>query len=455
MESAIADIIDNSITAEATIIKILSPPDKGHPLLYICDNGDGMNLDELDNAMTFGGRDTIEERDKKDLGRYGLGLKTASLSQCRSLSVVTKKRNGGILGGCWNLDYIKQTNLWNYIVLSESECKKIFSITQLDGFDSGTVVVWEKFDRLQAATKDLMREFNQQLSNSQDHLELVFHRYLSGESGLKKLTITVNGRQLVPNDPFLIKKIPEVAQSITIPLFEEQIVIHPHKLLHPSKLTTEELQRLQVKGTLLSTQGFYIYRNKRLLIWGNWFGLAHKLDKTKLCRIQIDIPNSLDQLWALDIKKSAAIPPECIREQLRNILSNISDISIRTFKKKVKKNKNILPYWMRTELPEGSCRYEVNQDNPLINTFKSSLSDDQRNVFSAVLVNLATFFPVSQLQVDFQSESGVMNEYEAEYIDDNSIINLYKEFLSLGLSKTSIEKMQPICDHLDLINSIF
>ena len=300
-----------------------------------------------------------------------------------------------------------------------------------------------------------MSEFNRQLSAAQDHLELVFHRYLSGESGLKKLRIDVNGRQLIPNDPFLIKKMPEVAEPIVISLFNEDIIIHSHKLLHPSKLTAEELRRLQVKGTLLSTQGFYIYRNKRLLIWGNWFGLANKLDKTKLCRIQIDIPNSLDQLWALDIKKSTAIPPECIRAQLRNILSNISDISVRTFKKRIKNNRNVSPYWMRTELPEGSCRYEVNPENPLINTFKASLSVQQRNIFSTVLDNLATFFPVSQLQVDFQSENGVMNEYGAENIDDNSIINLYKEFLSLGLSKASIEKMQPICDHLDLINSIF
>lgn len=454
MESAIADIIDNSITAKATIVGIITPPESSYPELYIYDNGYGMSLDDLDNAMTFGGRDNIQ-RSKNDLGRYGLGLKTASLSQCKKFSVVSKK-NGKICGGRWDLDHVKKYNKWEYIQLSEEECLKILETTPTINFSSGTVVFWQDFDRLRDSTKDERQEFNVLLSDSQSHLELVFHRYLLGEPGLTRVQILVNGRQLEPNDPFLSKKNPKVVEPIVIPQRKgvDSIIITPHKLMHPKSLTPDEMKRLQVKGTLMHTQGFYVYRNKRLLIWGTWFRLAHKLDKTKLSRIQVDIPNSLDQLWSLDIKKSTAIPPAHIREQLQRILINICGISKRTFEKRVRNSKDAVPFWLRSKLPNGNFRYEVNKDNPLIQTFVKQIPSTQEATFTSILNNLETFFPIAQLQIDFQNDLSTENEISADSFDSQILQERFQILKELNLTTQDIIKMEPFCNHKDFIEQM-
>lgn len=448
MESAIADIIDNSISAQASQIDVLTPPNSNSLTCYICDNGTGMDILELDNAMTFGGRDYIEHRKTNDLGRYGLGLKTASLSQCRRFSVVTKKSDKGIIGGCWDLDIVKMHNEWKYLVLSEYDCIKILEKTPVQNYESGTIVLWENFDRLQDSSKGKMfDEFSKQLAKTQDHLELVFHRYLNGDNELKKVTIRCNGRKLEPNDPFLRNQNPAVVEPIEIPIENERIVVIPHKLVHPTKISRETANRLEVKGTLLNTQGFYVYRNKRLLIWGTWFGLAHKVDKTKLCRIQIDIPNSLDHLWSLDIKKSSAMPPAFLKEQLARIISNVTDISIRTFERRVRSTKNKTPYWVRSIIEEKYSKYEINRNNPVVINLKHQMDGEQEHLFDEFLTNLETFLPISQIQVDLQKDYSINNEVEAEINDLQEIEGRYRKLLDLGIQESELLKIEPFCNH--------
>ncbi len=452
MESAVADIIDNSISAQATQIDILTPPSPESLVCYICDNGTGMDILELDNAMTFGGRDYIEHRKTTDLGRYGLGLKTASLSQCRRFSVITKKNGESIIGGRWDLDVVKSHNEWKYLVLSEQECLKILKNTPVQNYESGTVVLWENFDRLKKSSKGKMvDEFNKQLGKTQDHLELVFHRYLNGESGVERITIKCNGRNLEPNDPFLRNQNPSVVEPIEIPIENERIIVIPHKLIHPSKISRETANRLEVKGSLLNTQGFYVYRNKRLLIWGTWFGLAHKVDKTKLCRVQIDIPNSLDYLWSLDIKKSNAIPPAFLKDQLAKIISNVTNISIRTFEKRIRSTKNKSPYWLRSVIEEKYCKYEINRNNPIAINLKQKMTEEQNLLFDEFLKNLETFLPISQLHVDLQKDYSISNEAEAEISDLHRLDIQFRELVKLGIQKSAILKMEPFCNNRKFI----
>src|SRR5262245_18928842 len=83
LDSAVADIIDNSISARATSVRIIVHEDGESSWIAIADDGWGMDDETLRNAMTFGCIDPEEARAPDDLGRFGLGLKTASLSQCR------------------------------------------------------------------------------------------------------------------------------------------------------------------------------------------------------------------------------------------------------------------------------------------------------------------------------------------------------------------------------------
>jgi len=452
MDSAIADIIDNSISAEATEIDIITPPNPNAITCYICDNGFGMDLLDLDNAMTFGGRDYIKNRKTTDLGRYGLGLKTASLSQCKRFSVVTKKKGEHLIGGCWDLDLVKDHNEWKYLVLSDAECLEIIKDTPLVNYDSGTVVLWEKFDRLEATSGDQKyREFTQLIANTQNHMELVFHRYLVGEKGIRKLAIRVNNRVLEPNDPFLGNTNPSVVEPIVIPIENDTVTVYPHKLVHPSRMDRTTLNRLEIKGTLLNTQGFYVYRNKRLLIWGTWFGLAHKTDKTKLCRIQIDIPNSLDHLWSLDIKKSNAIPPAFIKDRLRAIIMTVSDISVRTFRQRATPNKNKTPYWLRMISEEKFSKYQINIENPLIKAFQAELNEKQASLFLDVLQNIETFLPIAQINFDLQRDYSIENEIDSESKTLAELEVLFEKYLNLGLSAKSLLMIEPFCNNPEFV----
>ena len=412
MPSAVADIIDNSISAGAKNIDLIAPS-LTDPVLLIVDDGCGMDQDELDIAMTFGGAiNCQEDRPKNDLGRFGMGLKTASLSQCTKLEVITKK-DGSFVGGCWDLTYIKKYDTWDYIVISEAECRTKVKDTFLldDEIASGTAVIWSHFDRLRESATNKFDEFSNQMSKTCKKLSLIFHRYLAGEEGINKIRITYNKNVLHPIDPFLTGEIAEVAKVKTIPLNNDVITVHCHKLPYPDKLTKEQLNRAQLEdgSTLLETQGFYVYRNKRLIDYGTWFGLASKKDKTKLSRIQIDIPNTLDSVWSLDIKKSRAIPPEKIRDDLKQILENNAIKSKKTYTTRARK-KDSGTYWVREITPSNTIEYTINDDHPLIKDFKSKLTSEQQREFDFMLDNISKFFPFSKLELDQQEDKIIENE---------------------------------------------
>ena len=412
MPSAVADIIDNSISADAKNIDLIAPS-LTDPVLFIVDDGCGMDQDELDIAMTFGGAiNCQEDRPKNDLGRFGMGLKTASLSQCTKLEVISKK-DGSFVGGCWDLAYIKKNDTWNYIVIPDAECRSKVKGTILsdDEITSGTAVIWSHFDRLRESATNKFDEFSNQMSKTCKKLSLIFHRYLAGEEGINKIRITYNKNVLRPIDPFLTGEIAEVAKVKTIPLNNDVITVHCHKLPYPDKLTKEQLNRAQLEdgSTLLETQGFYVYRNKRLIDYGTWFGLASKKDKTKLSRIQIDIPNTLDSVWSLDIKKSRAIPPEKIRDDLKQILETNAIKSKKTYTTRARK-KDSGTYWVREVTPSNTIEYTINDDHPLIKDFKSKLTSEQQREFDFMLDNISKFFPFSKLELDQQEDKIIENE---------------------------------------------
>lgn len=452
MDSAIADIIDNSISANATVIDILSPPKNDNEfIIKICDNGTGMSQNELDVAMTFGSTDALSVRSSNDLGRYGLGLKTASLSQCRILSVVTKKE-GKLIGGQWNLDYVEKHNSWAYIVLRETQCLEKTVDTKLGEYESGTVVIWEDFDRIRDSSNSPQSEFIKQLSYTTGQLELIYHRYLSGEVGVQKITISMNGNCLVPNDPFLLDRIPSISETIKIPMKDGIVLVTPHKLLHPNKLFKSELDRLSLGRTLLDTQGFYLYRNKRLIIWGTWFRVAPKLDRTKLTRIQVDIPNTLDHIWALDIKKASALPPESIRSQLKIILDTHSELSVITYKKRAsRKVRNEISFWKRSRNPDNEYEYTINQENPIINQFTSTLGDPQKSMFLHILDAISRHLPIAQLQYDLQNDEGIANELHSTTLSENEIYSLIAQYLEFGIDIENVKRITPICYYAELI----
>lgn len=342
LEAAVADIIDNSIAANAKNVDIYFFPIDG-AYIAILDNGKGMAEEEIDIAMQYGSKNPTEERDKKDLGRFGLGLKTASLSQCRCLTVVSKQGDN-LEGRQWDIDHVTEVGDWSLNVLDEEDIQQIPQFDELIKNESGTLVVWQKLDRLKSGEINFELSLGRKIDRVRDHLSLVYHRYLAGESGITKLKLSINGEKIKGIDPFLTEKSVQAMDDEILVIQGNKILVRPYILPHISKLTSDEIKMLGGKDGLRKQQGFYVYRNKRLLVWGTWFRMMRQGDLSKLARIRVDIPNTLDDLWTLDIKKSSALPPAEVRKNLEVIINQIAERSKRTWtfrgKKRGKRYRN-------------------------------------------------------------------------------------------------------------------
>lgn len=316
-DTAIADLIDNSVSAGAKNISIMLDP-SDDPQLIIFDDGRGMDTATLEEALRFGSQGPNVIRDEHDLGRFGLGLKSASLSQCRNLIVVSK-RDGSLCCFSWDLDEVQRTNDWSILEYSQEEIRQLPSIELFDGVESGTYVLLQNFDRIAASSHDIKKTLDASVESAESHLSLVFHRIIS-EDGV---TILINGRPIEPKDPFLEDhKSTQRLREQRIAINDESITLQPYILPHRNKLSREDLRRVGGADDLRTNQGFYIYRCKRLILWGTWFRLLGKDELNKLARVKVDIPNSLDEIWSIDVKKSTANLPDKIR---KNLYSSIKE----------------------------------------------------------------------------------------------------------------------------------
>jgi len=310
LQTAVADIFDNSISAKAENIWIQYEWDGEKSWVSITDDGQGMDKNELIAAMTPGSKDPQDERDENDLGRFGLGLKTSSFSQCKALTVITKNKDNNLIKRHWDLDFVNQTGKWNLLdYLSDSKFME-----PLSNLDKGTTVLWEKLDRLvgntnrenQAALDVFLSEFE----SVEDHLSLVFHRYLEQH----KIKIYVNGHKLEPWDPFM--KLSTGTQLLAKESLDgAQVQVKCYALPHISMLSEEDRKKAKT-DEWYDLQGFYIYRQNRLLLHGDWLSLFSKNEHFKNARILIDIPNNLDHEWKIDIKKATATPSFTVRKDL-------------------------------------------------------------------------------------------------------------------------------------------
>lgn len=409
LESAIADVVDNSIAADAHNIFINFFP-IGDEYVYILDDGYGMNASEITNAMQYGSKNPNEIRSVNDLGRFGLGLKTASLSQCRMLTVVSKKSDQ-IVCRQWDLDYVKSMETWALKDLDEDEIANLPGLNELKVLDSGTLVVWQKLDRMHLGEMDFETAMGRKMDDVRSHLSLVYHRYLSNELGNKKIKISLNNLQIHPDDPFIEKKSEVPMDDETMIIGKSRVVVRTYILPHPSKLERDEIEKLGGKEGMRRHQGFYVYRNKRLLVWGTWFHMMRQAELSKLVRIRVDIPNDLDDLWTLDIKKSTAIPPEIVRRNLKALIERMSEKSKRTwtFRGKKEVDDHIEHVWNRLKTNNGGYLYEINRNHSIIEGFVNQYPDS-KNYLYALLKQIEGTIPLNALYVDLSADEKIDNE---------------------------------------------
>ena len=451
-ETAIADIIDNSISAKATKIEIFERKNNGLHYVQIIDNGLGMTNDELIEAMRLGSKNPIEKRDKDDLGRFGLGLKSASFSQCRVLTVVSKK-NGEINGYQWDLDLVQKTDGFDVIRLIEDDFGKFQNISELENLESGTIVQWEDFDRISDSAQDLDSELGDLMNKAIDHIALIFHRFI--DDGLE---ISVNFEPVLAKDPFLIKhRGTQELKEKKVKIEGETIYLYPYVLPHYTKLSQEDKRKSGKINEHFKSQGFYLYRNKRLIVWGDYLGLAKKSELGKNVRIKVDIPNSLDYLWEIDVKKSRANVPSKIKKNLLSVISDgeMASKSVNTFRGKREIGK-IKPLWEFFEERDGNFHFEINRQNDHYLQFISSLDENQKRLFEVFLKSLTASVPYQTIYAQISDGNEIHNNYDdlVETLDETVHILRENNLVNMDTWLKSLLSEEPYASNKNAIEYI-
>lgn len=456
--SAVADLVDNSISAEASVVHIRFDP--GAPTAVgILDNGHGMAGEELVDAMRHGSRSPADHRSDSDLGRFGLGLKTASMSQCRRLTVVSKSDVGDLAGMVWDLDDIAESQDWLVGVLDPGEIVRVPFVEELVGLSHGTLVVWEKLDRLGAGDTGDGRVFGERMRAVGEHLALVFHRFLGGRP--PRLRIELNHRPVVPLDPFLEEEGSIAGEEERIVIDGHLVTLRAFTLPHVSRLTRSQIEKAGGEVGLRRQQGFYIYRQQRLVVWGTWFRLFRHEELTKLTRVRVDIPNALDLHWSLDIKKSTASPPAFIRDRLRGLVPTMVRPSRQAnrYRGRLAEARGIRTLWRRLEDRDG-IRYAVDRDHPVVAALRCSIDDGVVGELDNVLDAIAASLPIEALYNDRANDQlGHQKEAEDREVPLSQLEELARQMLGAFSDRpaerqqllTALGSIEPFALHPDLI----
>jgi hypothetical protein len=368
--TAIADLVDNSITAGARSIVIRLHWAGAASWVSITDDGGGMSEDGLRSAMTLGSRDPREARNPHDLGRFGLGLKTASFSQCRSLTVASHAGDGDLAVRRWDLDEVARSGEWRLLTAGPPGVDETASSPPADG---GTVVLWTRLDRLVGEAEvedDRARErFLQTARRVEAHLGMVFHRFLAASNGPR---ISINGHDVTPWDPFMAGH-PATQQFPPETLFlrGRPVEVTGFVLPHQSKLSPEERDAGRGPEGWNAHQGFYVYRERRLLVAGDWLRLGPQKDEhAKLARIRIDLPNDLDEDWQIDVRKATARPPGPLRDRLRQIGEIVRARAVEIYrhrgKEVARRHAGDAAFVWRQLVRRGKIVYAINREHPMV-----------------------------------------------------------------------------------------
>ena len=439
-ETALADLVDNSISANAENIKIYALPSTEQ--LVIFDDGNGMSDNELREAMRLGTQKEI--RAKNDLGRFGLGLKTASFSQCRKLTVFSKDGQN-VSGYTWDLDVLSKENDWllqkgyidNLRLKLDELNPQIFE--EFSAAQHGSIILWEKIDRYSK------EEFEEELTHARKHLSLTFHRYLSfpGFNG-QMIKLYFNNIKIDPFDPF-ISRDKNVARAGMQAQTDEytlsngtSLSVTPYILPPLNKLSQAEYKELATTEGFTRSQGFYLYRQGRLLIYGTWFGLSCIKDASNLVRIKIDVDVYQDKEWKIDVKKSTAFPNLEIRKILYHYVNRPIDKS-----KKVHKAAGIVSkktkdsYWQEI-IFNNTSEFRINEEHPRYKALIEDMTTEQKQHLKGYLACLEECYPREQLHSLMTTDPYSVKE---RTVDEKIMKEEIIEYKNLGKDKETVKNI--------------
>ena len=461
LEAAIADIVDNSISAGAENIWIDYCWAGYDTVLSLMDDGKGMSDSEIIEAMRPGSTSPLISRSEDDLGRFGLGLKTASFSQCRKFCVRARKNKEESSYWAWDLDHVNRVKEWQLI----RRCPDTsFSDVRFKGLEHGTEVLWWDIDRLTEGARDdntrSKEHFLEAMIKVKKHLGMVFQRFLND-----RLTIYMRGKKIEAWDPFMIGfdgLQPRPEQQID----NGRIKIKGFVLPHRSKLSPEEYEYGKgPKGNWSAHQGFYVYRNRRLLVAGDWLGLFKREVHYDLCRIRIDLPNSLDYEWQIDVKKSVARPPALLHDTILAVAKEVRSQAIEVYRHRGKVIRKKLaveefhPLW-EEKVKLGKRFYRINREHPVVREMLDSCGPIKKQI-EDVLQMIEEMVPVPLMTLrENENERPLGNPYEATcneaVLDAMQLMfrNMVSEGISSDMARARIAGIEPFNLYTEYLGSL-
>lgn len=339
---AVADVVDNSIEAHASLVNIDVEFDGDDSWVRIADNGKGMSPDQLREALRYG-----SERDygEDDLGKFGLGLKTASMSQCQCLSVASRWNpdRANIAAYSWDLDHIQKTNRWEILPIDDSDLGPAIREPLKD--TTGTVVLWQRLDRILGYKHPYGEMARKQLAQMcreiEQHLAMVFHAFLAGEvPRRKRLRIYVNGNEVKPWDPFCeseqkTRKLQPIRFEVEHEGVHGEVLLQPYILPHQNDFSSPEaFSHASGPSNWNQQQGFYIYRGGRMIQSGGWSGLRVPDEHHKLARIAVRFTPALDEAFKINVAKMRVQLPAKIRDAIKDAIVPVTKLAREVYDRK-------------------------------------------------------------------------------------------------------------------------
>lgn len=399
IETALADIIDNSISANAKNIWISRIWKGGQSVITVKDDGVGMNHNELIEAMRPGSQNPLETRSTTDLGRFGLGLKTASFSQCRRLTVYSKRQGYRPVCWTWDLDYVSKINRWELLQWMPEEYSD-----SLDDISHGTIVIWTSLDRVvnpNTSEGDInsKMKFSDTLDKARRHIAMTFHRFIED----KAVKIFWCDHEVEGWNPFCESE--SKTQVRETENLKGGVTVKGYVLPHKNSFSTEEAY-MKAEGIngWPAQQGFYVYRGRRLLLAGDWLGIFRKEEHYKLVRIKVDLPNTLDTEWQIDIKKSRAYPPMQIRTQLEAYAKAVRAIGCEIYRHRGKILKqragmSFQPLWLEKK-KDGKWSFVVNREHDMVKEVKSMAHENPDRAIEILLRYIEEGLPTKTVYIN-------------------------------------------------------
>ncbi|MDR3713084.1 MAG: ATP-binding protein [Puia sp.] len=447
LETSVADLIDNSISAGAGKVEVLVDTQKTPFVLFIADDGGGMSPDELKKGMELPSSSVEASRSPNDLGRFGLGMKTASFAQTRCLTVISREKGTSrYQARTWDVEHLKSTGTWSLIPNTETEINTLLKSWQqlsqgflnpFENYKPNTIVIWRGLYKYESGPEgiDNSEILQKELTEiTREYMQLIFHRFLNRADPLK---IRLNNEQLIPFDPF-----PDSARNISI---QQKLLMGNNLRLEGFVLPNRSLEESNGASgwtlshkSLMDMEGIYIYRADRLIVFGGWIGMIKKAPRLQLARLRVEIGNGIDHLFHLNVAKSSIIIPFGERVAFMryvSILRKEAEKEYLNYETRSASVKSPVQHVFRKVPTSKGMSLEVDEDFPLMKALNDTLNGEQKKKLRLLLRMITT--TVNKIR-KVHEEVSYIDLTEKENLSEEDFSNTVKELLKNGMGKREI-----------------